>query len=180
MCARHRVLCSGNGNPILAAISLTDREQQWCVSLGETCQLVYTFLYDWCIQIMVTCQWLSLSMEKHFHPFLKDKCEMLKHVGSQCFKIRIPVQLSPSMPCQRSSQRKHHQSCEQSYQTVNKEPRNTSMTGQSTWETASETRTVTAEARNPIGSSLWCYLQNIHSAPALWRAVSASLRSAIS
>lgn len=28
VCARHRVLCSGNGNPILAAISLTDREQQ--------------------------------------------------------------------------------------------------------------------------------------------------------
>lgn len=28
VCARHRVLCNGNGNPILAAISLTDREQQ--------------------------------------------------------------------------------------------------------------------------------------------------------
>lgn len=104
----------------------------------------------------------------------------VKHVGSQCFKIRIPIKLSPSTPCQRSSQRKHHQSSAQSYQTVNKEPRNTSMTGQCTWETASETRTVTAEARNPTGGSLWCYLQNIHSAPALWRAGSASLRSVVS
>lgn len=129
---------------------------------------------------MVTCQWLSFSIEKHFQPFLKGKCEMLKHVGSQCFKIRIPIKLSQSTPCRRSSQRKHHQSCAQSYQTVNKGPRNTSMTGQCTWETASETTEVTAEARNPTDGSLWCHPQNINSAPDLLRAVSASLRSAIS
>lgn len=31
------------------------------------------------------------------------------------------------------------------------------MTGQSAWEAASDTRTVTAEARNLKGDSLWCH-----------------------
>lgn len=129
---------------------------------------------------MVTCQWLPLSMEKCFHSFHKGKSKMLKYVGFQSFKIRIPVKLSQSTPCQRSSQRKRHPSCVQSYYTMNKGPRNVSMTGQWTWETASETRTVTAEARNPTGGSLWCHPQNTSSAPASWRALSASFRSVTS
>lgn len=61
---------------------------------------------------------------------------------------------------------------------MNRGPRNTSKTQQCTWETASETETVTAEARNPTGDSLWCHPQNPNSV--LWRAVSASFRGVMS
>lgn len=120
-------------------------------------------------------------MDKYFHSYHRGKCKPLKHVGFWSFKVSIPIKLSQFMPCQRSLQRKRHQSSECTV-LLDKEQRtqDTSVRGQCTWETASKTRTVvTAEARNPAGESLWRCPRK-PTLPALWRAVSVSLKGVMS